>query len=67
MWAEIAAAGGFVTLTGIVIKLQTDKINKVEKNKVNKELCDERSINMMATLTRIDKRVEKIANDKGIE
>ena len=67
MWGEIAAAGGFVSLVGIVIKVQQAKINKLDEGKMDKELCGERTTNMVKTLDRIDHRVEKIFKSNGFE
>ena len=67
MWGEIAAAGGFVSLVGIVVRMQQTKINKLDNNKMSKELCGERTTNMMKTLDRIDHRVEKIFKSNGFE
>jgi len=67
MWGEIVAAGGFVSLVGIVIKVQQAKINKLDEGKMDKELCGERTTNMVKTLDRIDHRVEKIFKSNGFE
>ena len=67
MWGEIAAAGGFISLVGIVVRTQQAKINKLDEGKMDKELCGERTTNMMKTLDRIDHRVEKIFKSNGYE
>ncbi len=59
MWGEIAAAGGFISLVGIVVRTQQARINKLDDSKVDKVLFEERTGNMIKTLDRIDLRVEK--------
>ncbi len=67
MWGEIAAAGGFISLVGIVVRVQQAKINALDESKVDKELFNERTGNMIKTLDRIDRRVEKIFKSNGYE
>jgi len=44
-----------------------EEIKSSLKNKVDKELFEERMANMIRTLDRIDQRVEKIAKSNGFE
>ena len=67
MWGEIAAAGGFISLVGIVVRTQQARINKLDDSKVDKVLFEERTGNMIKTLDRIDLRVEKLAKGNGYE
>ena len=67
MWGEIAAAGGFISLVGIVVKTQQARITKLDEDKVDKVLFEERTGNMIKTLDRIDRRVEKLAKGNGYE
>ena len=67
MLGEIVAGGVVCCLVGIIIKTQQTKINKLDEDKIDKELCGERTGNMMKTLDRIDHRVEKIFKSNGFE
>ena len=66
MWTEIAAAGGFIGLTGVTMRFLNSKIDK----KVDKDTCDihveafQKAANdtgeIKITLGRMDERLESI-------
>ena len=66
MWAEIAAAGGFIGLTGVTMRFLNAKIDK----KVDIAVCnihvkqlekiEKNTDNTMITLAKIDQKIENI-------
>jgi len=66
MWAEIAAAGGFIGLTGVTMRFLNNKIDK----KVDQSVCnihvkqlekiEKNTDNAMITLAKIEEKIEGI-------
>lgn len=68
MWTEIGTGAGFIAIAGLgglVLKMQTTRIKKVEGCKQDTTMCNQRYTEIKEDLTAGDKKFEKIMTTLG--